>query len=34
MNEKMEVGEKKSISEWEKTHPRERAACDRESGWK
>jgi hypothetical protein len=34
MNEKMDNNEAKSITEWEKTHPRERAACDRESGWK
>ena len=34
MNEKMDNNENKSITEWEKTHPRERAACDKESGWK
>jgi hypothetical protein len=34
MNEKMSNNETKSITEWEKTHPTERAACDRESGWK
>ena len=34
MNEKMDNNETKSITEWEKTHPRERAACDKESGWK
>jgi hypothetical protein len=34
MNEKMDDNETKSITEWEKTHPRERAACDKESGWK
>jgi hypothetical protein len=34
MNEKMDNNETKSISEWEKTHPTERAACDKESGWK
>jgi hypothetical protein len=34
MNEKMDNNENKSITEWEKTHPTERAACDRESGWK
>ena len=34
MNEKMDNNETKSITEWEKTHPRERAACDRESAWK
>ena len=34
MNEKMDNNETRSISQWEKTHPRERAACDKESGWK
>jgi hypothetical protein len=34
MNEKMENNETKSITQWEKTHPKERAACDREAGWK
>ena len=34
MNEKMDDNETRSISVWEKTHARERAACDRESGWK
>jgi hypothetical protein len=34
MNEKMDNNENKSITEWEKTHPRERAACDKGSGWK
>ena len=34
MNEKMSDNETKSITEWEKTHPAERAACDRASGWK
>jgi hypothetical protein len=34
MNEKMDDKEARSISEWEKSHPRERAACDKESGWK
>jgi hypothetical protein len=34
MNEKMDSGETRSISEWEKTNPRARAACDKESGWK
>ena len=34
MNEKMDNNEKLSISAWEKTHPTERAACDKESGWK
>jgi hypothetical protein len=34
MNEKMDDNENKSITQWEKTHPKERAACDKESGWK
>jgi hypothetical protein len=34
MNEKMDNNENRSITEWEKSHPRERAACDKESGWK
>lgn len=34
MNNKMSEGETLSISAWEKTHPAEMAACERESGWK
>jgi hypothetical protein len=34
MNEKMSDNETKSITQWEKTHPVERAACDKEAGWK
>ncbi len=34
MNNKMDNNENQSISTWEKTHPAERAACDKESGWK
>lgn len=34
MNEKMSDNETQSISTWEKSHPTERAACDKESGWK
>jgi hypothetical protein len=34
MNEKMSDSETKSITQWEKIHPQERAACDREAGWK
>ena len=34
MNEKMSSNENQSITQWEKTHPTERAACDKESGWK
>ena len=34
MNNKMSSGETLSISAWEKSHPAEVAACDKESGWK
>ena len=34
MNEKMDDNETQSITQWEKTHPKERQACDKESGWK
>ena len=34
MNEKMDDNETQSISQWEKTHVKEREACDKESGWK
>lgn len=34
MNNKMEDGETKSVTEWEKTHPDEMKACDKEAGWK
>lgn len=34
MNNKMSSSETQSITQWEKTHPQERAECDRESGWK
>jgi hypothetical protein len=34
MNDKMDSNETQSITQWEKSHPRERAACDKESGWK
>jgi len=34
MNEKMSNNETQSITQWEKSHPAERAACDKESGWK
>ena len=33
MNNKMDENETKSITQWEKTHPNEMAACDKESGW-
>jgi len=34
MNEKMSDKETQSITTWEKSHPAEKAACDKESGWK
>jgi hypothetical protein len=34
VNERMGNNETRSITEWEKTNPAARAACDRESGWK
>jgi hypothetical protein len=34
MNENMDDNETQSITQWEKTHPRERRACDKEAGWK
>lgn len=34
MNSKMDDNETKSISSWEKTHPDERKACEKQSGWK
>ena len=34
MTDKMDRKETQSVTQWEKTHPTERAACDRESGWK
>ena len=34
MNNKMSDSETQPISAWEKTHPAERAACDKESGWR
>ncbi len=34
MNDKMDNNESQSITQWEKSHPVERAACDRASGWK
>ena len=34
MNNKMSSNETQSISTWEKSHPTERAACDKESGWR
>jgi len=34
MNNKMSNSDSQSISTWERSHPAERAACDKESGWK
>jgi len=34
MNGKMSSDETLSVTAWEKTHPTEMAACDKESGWK
>jgi hypothetical protein len=34
MNNKMSSNETLSITAWEKTHPAEVAACDKEAGWK
>jgi hypothetical protein len=34
MNDKMSSDETLSITAWEKTHPKEMAACDKEAGWK
>lgn len=33
MNSKMDNNEIKSITRWEKTHPTEQRACNREAGW-
>ncbi|MBF0126199.1 MAG: hypothetical protein HQM02_03210 [Magnetococcales bacterium] len=34
MNNKMDESETQSISTWEKSHPQEMKACEREAGWK
>jgi len=34
MNNKMDDNETKSISNWEKSHPNEMKACEKEAGWK
>lgn len=34
MNDKMSDNETQSITQWEKTHKKEEAACDKEAGWK
>ncbi|MBF0234605.1 MAG: hypothetical protein HQK65_16415 [Desulfamplus sp.] len=34
MNDKMSEDENQSITEWEKSHPKEMAECEKEAGWK
>jgi hypothetical protein len=34
MNDKMDDDENASITEWEKSHPEERNACEKASGWR
>ena len=34
MNGKMSSDETQSVTTWEKAHPAEMAACDKEAGWK
>ncbi|HXT09280.1 MAG TPA: hypothetical protein VN715_20370 [Roseiarcus sp.] len=34
MTAKMSSDETLSVTAWEKTHPTERKACDKEAGWK
>ena len=34
MNNKMDDNETKSVSNWERTHPDEMKACEKEAGWK
>lgn len=34
MNGKMSSNETQSVTTWEKSHPTERAACDKEAGWR
>ncbi len=34
MNNKMSDNETRSITQWEKSNPRAREACDKESGWR
>ncbi len=34
MNNRMSSNETQSISQWEKSHPADQVACDKESGWK
>ncbi len=34
MNDKMDNNETQSITRWEKSHPAERKACEKQAGWK
>lgn len=34
MDEKMSASEDKSVTEWEKSHPKEEAECSAKAGWK
>ena len=34
MNNKMSSNETQSITQWEKSHPKEQEACSKEAGWK
>ena len=34
MNDKMDEDEDASISDWEKSHPEERKACEKEARWR
>jgi hypothetical protein len=34
MNEKMDSSEERSITQWEKSNPGARRACEREAGWR
>jgi len=34
MNSKMDDSETQSVTQWEKTHPKERKECDEVAGWK
>ncbi|MBC8379335.1 MAG: hypothetical protein ISR72_06820 [Methylobacter sp.] len=34
MNDKMDESETLSITQWEKTHPKEEKECDDKAGWK
>jgi hypothetical protein len=34
MVDKMEDSETQTVTQWEKTHVKERKACDKEAGWK